>query len=200
VTIITSDISSRDAYLLLSSCVLPRPIAWVTSVSSDGTVNAAPFSFFNVVSTDPPMVMIAVSKRKGQPKDTARNISETRTFVVNVVNESLAETMNLTSADFPESVSEIELAGLTLAPSLRIPVPGILLSPIRLECKLHTQLEIGNAPTDMIIGEIVAFHINDDVMTDGRIDVRKLKAIGRLSGSNYCRTTELFRMERAKGM
>lgn len=194
----TDELSTREAYLLLSSCVLPRPIAWVTSVSSSGIVNAAPFSFFNVVSTDPPMVMIAVSKRKGDPKDTSRNISESRTFVVNIVNESLAETMDLTSADFPESVSEIERAGLTLAPSARIPVPGILLSPIRLECKLHTQLEIGNAPTDMIIGEVVAIHVDDEVMTGGRIDARKLKAIGRLSGSNYCRTTELFRMERPK--
>jgi len=199
VTILSEGLSSRESYHLLSSCVVPRPIAWATTLSLDGVVNAAPFSFFNVVSAAPPMVMIAVDRRKGQPKDTARNILSSKQFVVNIVSESLTQRMNLTSADFPNSVSEIERAGLALAPSTRIQVPGIAPSPIRMECILAQHLEIGTGPTDLIIGEVVVFHVDDEVLKQGRIDTGKLRAIGRLSGSDYCRTTELFSLERPQG-
>lgn len=187
---------AKDVYRLLSACVIPRPIAWVTSQSPEGVVNAAPFSFFNVVASNPPTIMISVSRRDGQHKDTARNILASHEFVVNVVNEALAERMNITSASYPSTVSEIEEAGLSLSPSETISCPRVSESPIQLECVLSHAMEIGNGPTDILFGEIRIFHVSDDVLQEGRIDTGRLKLIGRLSGSAYCNTTDTFEMKR----
>jgi len=187
---------TKEVYHLLSACVIPRPIAWVTSQSPEGVVNAAPFSFFNVVASDPPTIMISVSRRDGERKDTARNILASREFVVNVVNEALAEKMNLTSAPYPGTVSEIEQAGLTLSSSESISCPRVTESPIQLECTLSHAMEVGNGPSDILFGQIRVFHVSDDVLQEGRINTGRLKLIGRLSGSAYCRTTDAFEMKR----
>ena len=191
-------LAANDAYHLLSDCVIPRPIAWVTSRSPDGIVNAAPFSFFNAVASDPPTVMISVSRRGGKAKDTSRNILVAREFVVNMVNENLAEKMNLTSGAYPETVSEIEKAGLTLVSSELITTPRIAESPVQFECILSGSMEIGAGPTDVLFGEIRVFHIADEILVNGRVDQLRLRAIGRLSGSGYCRTTDTFEMKRPR--
>ena len=197
-TILANTLSKRDVYFLLSAAVVPRPVALVTSVSSSGVVNAAPFSFFNAISSDPPLVMLAIDRRNGEPKDTASNILSQKEFVVNIVSEAIAEKMNLCSGDYPSEVSELDVAGFTHAPSELIRVPRIAESPVQLECRLEKHLEIGRAPSDLVIGEVLAFHIDEAVMKEGRISPHALQAVGRLSGSNYCRSTDVFRMERPK--
>lgn len=189
-------VSPIEAYRLLTACVVPRPIAWVTSVSDEGIVNAAPFSFFTAVSAEPPIVMISVERRMGEPKDTARNIRASREFVVNIVTEELAHAMNRTAANYPKNTSEVVATGLALIPGVKIKTPRIDASPINLECSVVQWIELGKGPSDLIFGEILAFHIREEVLSGGRIDFRKLKAIGRLSGSAYCKTTEVMEMRR----
>ena len=189
-------LSTNELYHLMTSCVVPRPIAFVTSVGAEGIVNAAPFSYFNAISSTPPTIMISVSRRDGVMKDTARNIHRSREFVVNIVDEQLAEQMNVTSATLPPDVSEIEAAQLSLLPSIRVKTPRIAESPIHLECVLSQWIEIGDKATDLILGEIVHIHVSDEVWEEGRINLRKLQALGRLSGSDYCRTTDILSMKR----
>ncbi len=190
--------SPREVYQFLSSCVIPRPIAWVTTRSPSGVVNAAPFSFFNIVGADPPIVMIAVGRHSGGRKDTARNIQETREFGVSIVTESLAREMNATSAPFPPDVSEIKQEGLHLEPGRKISTPLIARSPVRLECKVSHWIEIGNGPTDVIFGEVVLMNVSDEVLDNGRISAVKLKAIGRLGGDQYCTTGDMFELARPR--
>lgn len=192
----SQSLTDAEKYRLLASCVIPRPIAWVTSVSPDKIINAAPFSFFNAITGEPPTVMISISRRDGKHKDTARNILSGKEFVVNIVNEALAEHMNATSASFPETVSEIERAGLHLSPSETIATPRIAGCPVHLECTLTHAIEIGSGPTDVLFGEVMVFHVADEVLKNQRIDPSLLRAVGRLSGSDYCRTTETFEMKR----
>lgn len=189
-------LSQKDIYHLMTSCVVPRRIALVTSMSVNGVVNAAPFSYFNAISSSPPVLMIAVSRRNGAMKDTARNIHDTREFVVNVVNEDIAEKMNIASAPFPPDVSEIPIAGFSTSSSERVKVPRIAESPVHLECVLSQWIEVGTEPTDLILGEVVLYHVRDDLMEGNRLNVAALKAVGRLSGSLYCRTTDIFSMKR----
>lgn len=190
----SGSLSAKDTYHLLSACVIPRPIAWVTSVSPEGVINAAPYSFFNAVSTKPPMIMISVGRKAGERKDTSRNIYDSKEFVVNIVNEELGLKMNLTAGNFPHTTSEISEAGLSLQASAKLKTPGIKESPIQLECLLRQWIELESA--DVIFGEVIAFHIRDSLITEGRIDFTELKAIGRLSGSGYCTTRDVFQMRR----
>jgi flavin reductase (DIM6/NTAB) family NADH-FMN oxidoreductase RutF len=196
VTVLPETLSQRDVYFLMTSCIVPRPIALVTSVSPAGVINAAPFSFFNAVSANPPMVMLSIERRNGAQKDTTRNILSMKEYVINIVAESIAEQMNVTSGAFPPEVSEIEQAGFTLSPSTRVSVPHIAESPVQLECRLAQWIEVGGGPNDLILGEVVALQVNDEVFSEGRVDPRKLKAIGRFSGSGYCRTGDMFSMKR----
>lgn len=190
--------SPRDVYQLLSGCVVPRPIAWVTTQSRGGDINAAPFSFFNIVSADPAMVMISVGRHAGGRKDTAQNIHETGEFGISIVTEELAAAMNATSAAFPSSVNEAERAGIRLQPGRNIDVPLITESPVRLECKLAHWVEIGKGPTDVIFGKVVLLDINDDVLEAGYIASDKLRAVGRLGGNQYCTTAGVFDLERPR--
>lgn len=190
------ELSHTALYHLLTACIIPRPIALVTSITSNGIVNAAPFSFFNGVSSNPPILMIAVDRREGKMKDSAANILLTKEFVVNIVHEDIAEKMNICSKSYTPEISEIEEAGFTLTPSRKINVPGISESPIRLECKLHQSLEIGNNPTDLILGEVVMLSVDDALIENGRIAVSRIKAIGRLSENGYCKTRDIFEMKR----
>lgn len=197
-TIHCATLPKHDAYILLSSVIVPRPIALVTTVSASGLVNAAPFSFFNAICSDPPMVMLSIDRRRGQRKDTARNILERREFVINVVSEKIAEQMNLCSGDYPPELSEILVAGFTTAPAEFVGVPRIAESLVQLECTLEQHLTIGRSPNDLFIGAVQAFHVADEILVSGRVSPHALKALGRLSGRNYCTTTEVFTMERPK--
>jgi flavin reductase (DIM6/NTAB) family NADH-FMN oxidoreductase RutF len=193
-----STLSPRELYQLVISCVVPRPIALVTSLSAEGIVNAAPFSFYNAVSAHPPILMIAVEKRRGVRKDTAANILHTKEFVIHLVDEAIAEQMNITSATLPPNESEVTAAGLTLMPATHVRVPRLVESAVQMECRLLHHLELGNGPSDIFFGEVVAFHIKESLWRDEKLDVRSLNAIGRMSGNLYCRTRDLFEMIRPR--
>ncbi len=186
----------REIYNLLIGLVAPRPIALVTSMDEDGCLNAAPFSAYNYLCTDPPVVGIGVGNRDSDglvAKDTARNIRRTGEFVVNVVTEDLAEQMNTCATDFPAGVSELEMAGLETAESAVVKVPRIARAHAALECREHTTLEIGRSR--IILGRVVAFYVEDRYIDPAGPYVRadELHAIGRMNGlGNYVRTRDAF--------
>lgn len=187
----------KSTYALLIGAVAPRPIALITSVNPDGGVNAAPFSFYNVVCTDPPMVAVSVMRRRGVRKDTAENIAATGEFVVNAVDRDLAEDANACSADYPPGISEVEHLHLPVTPSRFVRPPGLLRAKIRLECRLVHMLPLGNGPNaDLIIGEVLSLFVRDDLYRDGKIDLYKYRPVGRLAGDDYCETLQVFSLPR----
>ena len=193
------EMSASAVYHTLVSAIVPRPIAWVSTVSSDGIANLAPFSFFSGVTASPPSVMFSpVNRPDGSSKDTVVNIRANGQFVTNVVPFALAEQMNQTSAEFPAEASEFEVVGLTPSKSERVAPPWVRESPIQMECELIQIVEIGDGAlaANVVIGKILLVRVADQLTTDGRIDAQKLDAIGRLGGKDYCRTTEQFSIER----
>lgn len=193
-------LSADIAYKVLASTIVPRPIAWVTSRSQAGTVNAAPYSFFNGMGSDPPTLVIGLLRDPVRGyKDTARNIIDTSEFVVNLVPECLAEAMNITCIDAPPDVSEIDLAGLHLTPSDTIAPPRITESPVAFECRSLTTLITGPKQT-IVVARVLAAHIGDDYVLDKErayIDTPKLGLVGRLHGSGvYTRTHDTFQLTR----
>jgi flavin reductase (DIM6/NTAB) family NADH-FMN oxidoreductase RutF len=185
-----------DMYRLMISVIVPRPIAFVSTVGANGSFNVAPFSYFNAITNEPPLVGISTTSRRGEPKDTLRNIRETGDFVANIVNEPLLQRMVQTSGDWPEDVSEFELAGLTPAPSMVVRSPRVKECPVSLECRLFQEIPLGEA--HFIVGEIVQVHVDDGVLTDGRVDVEKLKPIGRLGGDGYSVVRDVIHQARPK--
>lgn len=185
-----------DFYRFMISVIVPRPIAFVSTVNADGRYNVAPFSYFNAITNQPPLVGISINRRKGGPKDTVRNIQATGEFVVNIVNEELAARMVHTSGEWAEDVDEFELAGLTPTKSDRVQPPRVAESPVSLECTLFRVIELGE--TFFVVGEIVRAHVADDVLTDGRVDIAKLKPLGRLGGDGYSVVREVVHIARPK--
>jgi flavin reductase (DIM6/NTAB) family NADH-FMN oxidoreductase RutF len=187
--------SGLDNYKLLTNLVVPRPIAWVTSQNADGVVNLAPFSFFNAVSGNPIYLIISVGLTDaGEPKDTTKNILASGEFVVNMVTEELFDAMNISAADFPGAESELEAANLHAAPSVKIKPPRLAESQASMECKLHSSQVLGT--NTLIIGEVVMFHVADQLMGP-RMHVNDFAPIGRLgSPSVYCRSTDRFDVAR----
>jgi len=190
------DISSAAIYKMMISVIVPRPIAFISSVSASGRLNVAPFSFFTGICSVPPLLGVAINTRAGVPKDTLANIRSVGDFVVNVVNEELAERMVHSSGDWPEDVSEFELTGLTPVDSDHVTAPRVGESPVSLECRLHREIELGT--TFFVVGEIVRVHMADDVLTDGRVDVEKLRPLGRLGGSGYSVVRNPIELRRPK--
>jgi len=193
-------ISPRERYKLLVSTVTPRPIAWVVSQNANGRLNAAPFSFFNAFSGDPPVVGIGIgSHEPGRPKDTRRNIRETEEFVVNLVPEEAAAAMNITAIEFEPEINELEEAQLATVPSVYVKPPRIAVSPVSMECTLLQIVELGT-DSALVLGRVLAMHAREDVVKDAakhEIDTPKLKLIGRMHGSGwYARTSDLFQMDR----
>ncbi|MBO8172963.1 MAG: flavin reductase family protein [Bacillaceae bacterium] len=191
----------RENYKLLIGSVLPRPIAFVTSMNGEGLVNAAPFSFYNVVCTDPPLLGISCGRRSGSvPKDTSRNIMETKEFVIHVVDTDNVSMVNETGIDFPPDVSEVDELGFHVIESENVRVPRLKEAKIQMECKLHRIIGLGGTedqPTsDFIIGEVVRFHIAESLYQDGKIDTDALSPIGRLAGRDYAKVGETFAMPR----
>ncbi len=191
-----SKTTPREIYNLLIGLVAPRPIALVTSMNENGGLNAAPFSAYNYLCTDPPIVGIGVTDRPGSvfvPKDTARNIRRTGEFVVNVVTEDLAKQMNVCATDFPAEVNELDMAGLTTVASQMVKVPRIAQAHAALECREHTTMEIGRSR--IILGRVVAIHI-DDAYVDAvgpYVKAEELHAIGRMNGLGaYVKTRDAF--------
>lgn len=191
-------LAARDRYKLLISTVVPRPIAWVTSVGPTGVVNAAPFSFFNAIGSDPPLIVLGIGNRElGVPKDSAANIRARGEFVVNLVSEALAERMNICAVDFPSHESEITAAQLKLESGTLVHVPYLAESPVSLECREFSTTEIGR--NRIIIGEVLAMHIKDEYVDVERlyIDTNALYLIGRMGGSGgYTTTRDTFEIPR----
>jgi len=189
-------ISPAAMYHFMIGVIVPRPIAFVSTVNPAGRNNAAPFSFFIGISSDPPLVGISVNLRAGEPKDTLRNIRATGDFVCNLVTEDLAARMVHTSGDWPAEVDEIALAGLTAVASDLVKAPRVAESPVNLECRLHREIELGSS--FLVVGEIVRAHVSDAVLTDGRVDVTKLRPLGRLGGDAYSPVHEVLRFARPR--
>lgn len=193
-------LSERDIYKLLVNTVLPRPIALVTTVDAHGGVNAAPFSFFNVMGSEPPIVALGIEAHPDRPdglKDTARNIARSGEFVVNLVDEALVGAMNVCALDFPAETDETSLAGLTLVPGRQLKAPRIAESPVQLECRQHTTLLIG-PKRHLVIGQVVHLHIRDDIVNERlHIDPDRLGLVGRLHGNGwYARIADRFQAPR----
>jgi len=188
-------LSPREAYQLLISCIIPRPIAFVSTLSREGVSNLAPFSFFNGVTSDPPILSLSIStKRDGSKKDTWRNIEETGEFVVNVVVPDLMDAVIIGARELPHNVSELDLAKLATLPSVKIRPPRIAGSPVQMECTLLRIVEVEE--TALILGRVVMFHARDEVVEGGRVDPRRLTFVGRLGGDSYCRVSDLFDRKR----
>jgi flavin reductase (DIM6/NTAB) family NADH-FMN oxidoreductase RutF len=187
--------TQADNYKILTNVVVPRPIAWVTSLSQTGVINLAPFSFFNAVGSNPLYVVVSVGLRDdGTLKDTGRNIETSHEFVVNLVTEDLLHAMNISAADFPPDASEVTAAALHSAPSVKIAAPRLAHSQVSLECKLFKSEALGT--NTLYIGEVVMFHVADHLMGP-RLHVNNFAPIGRLgSPSAYCRTTDRFELPR----
>jgi flavin reductase (DIM6/NTAB) family NADH-FMN oxidoreductase RutF len=196
-----ASLSERENYKFLIGSIIPRPIAFVTTLSKDGIINGAPFSYFNIVSSNPPMISLSIQRREGKKKDTARNIIESKEFVVHIVDEQNVEKINQTAASLPPHQSEIELAQLTPVDSVKVSVPGVKEAKIRMECSLEHSLELGGVDSpgcDFFIGRIVQLHIESDIYENGRIDSKGLAAVSRLAGNNYAKVGEIFEIERPK--
>lgn len=189
-------LSSTAVYKLLISSVVPRPIAWVSSVDADGVANLAPFSYFMAITDEPPTIAFSCSPRAGNRKDTLRNVEATGEFVVNVVDDDRAEQMNLSSGDYPPELDEFALTRLTPAPSVVVKAPRVAEAPISMECKVVRILPVGRA--HLTLGEIVQWHVRDDVYdaATGRLDMHRLRPVGRLTGNLYSHIHDIFEMKR----
>lgn len=195
-----TQLPARDVYQWMVATILPRPIAWVSTLSTEGKANLAPFSFFQGVTSNPPTLMfVPVNLRDGTKKDTVRNIEQVPEFVVNLVSFALAEKMNATAALLPYGESEFEKFGIAAAPSERVRPPRVAEAPVAYECRLHSIVPIGEGPgaANVIFGSILTVHVSDAVLgADGKPDPAKLDLVGRLGGELYARTTERFSIKR----
>lgn len=190
ITIDPATQSARENYYLLTNLVVPRPIAWVSSLGTDGVRNLAPHSYFNIVSTDPPIVHFTQTGRK----DTLCNVEQTGEFVVNIVSADLVDAMNLTSANFPRSEDEFTWAELDATPSTVVAPPRVTAARAAMECRVRTILPMGNG--NMVFGDVLVVHVDDSVYAGGRVDVPALAPLGRLGGSAYAAVTDIFKLAR----
>jgi flavin reductase (DIM6/NTAB) family NADH-FMN oxidoreductase RutF len=189
----------KGAHELLVSAVLPRPIAWISTIGPDGVHNLAPYSFFIPLSIQPAIVGVGIGwKRDGTPKDTLANIEFTKDFVVNIVTEALAQAMNQTSKEYPRHIDEFKAVGLTAVKGDLVKSPRLLESPVNLECQLRQILEFGAPPrrNSFVIGEILRVHVRDELWDHGTLQTQRLPLVGRMNEDFYVRTTDLFEMKR----
>lgn len=184
-------LSSDSCYRLLSNSIGPRPIAWITTLNEAGETNAAPFSCYTFVANKPPMLAIHLGQRDGADKDTLVNARRTGTFVVNVVTESMVHTMHASAAPFAPDISEAAKLGLDILPGMSQATPRLAASPVHMECRLHSIQEFGDERAQLLIGEVLRFHVDEVVITNGKIDVAKLNLVGR-HGKYYFRGADRF--------
>ena len=185
-----ADQAPREVYHLLTNVVVPRPIAWVSTVSANGVRNLAPHSYFNIASHDPPIVHFTQTGRK----DTLRNVEASGEFVVNIVSRDLAEAMNITAADFPPAEDEFSWAGLEAAASTLVTPPRVAAARAAMECRVRTILPMGNG--NMVFGDVLMVHVDTGIWAHGRIDLAALAPVGRLGGSAYATVTDIFKLAR----
>ena len=200
ISINIKDIPFQDRYKLLIGSIVPRPIGFISTVSTNSIYNLAPFSFFNGVCSEPMAVLFCpvIRASDGQEKDTLKNIKATKEFVANIVSEEFAPKMNQCSAEYPPDIDEFKESSLTPAPSKIVKPPLVKEAKVNMECKLLQLVEIGNKPGGgtVVIGEVVYFHVREDIYQDGKILLNKLKPVGRLGGTEYCRVTDIFSLPR----
>ncbi len=188
----------RDAARLLGSLIVPRPIAWISTINSDGTPNLAPFSFFNEVSANPPTVMISIGQRRdGTPKHSLQNIQENCQFVVNLVSENLVEVMNITSRDYDEGVSEFAEAGVSAAKSLEVAPPRVAEAVAAMECRATQIIPVEGSAYTLVLGQVIRYHLQDDLVNaEGLADPHVLKPVARLGGAQYTSLGRVFDLSR----
>ncbi|RDK11938.1 flavin reductase family protein [Cupriavidus lacunae] len=192
-----STLSAEQTYRLLTGIVVPRPIAWVTSVSADGIVNLAPFSAFTFVSAEPPMLAISIGRKGNGYKDTAQNILNNEEYVIHIADSTLMAAVHDSSAEHPPEVSEVKELGLETLLSTHIGVPRLALPPIAMECRLRQCLEFGDSRSRLIVGEVLMFHIRDGLVDGDKIDTRELDPLARVAGPRYGRLGDIVTVQAA---
>lgn len=193
----TDELTWQESYKLLVGSIVPRPIALVSTVSASGVQNLAAFSFFTAVCARPLTIAFSPTRRNsGEKKDTLRNIEDTRQFVVNVVTEDIVEAVNQTAPEFSPEVDEFAISGLTPVTSVCVAPPRVAESPIQMECDLVETVTLGELPGggSLVIGRVVQLHVRDDLYVDGKIDPNQLRAVARMGGDEYCRTSQRFQL------
>lgn len=194
------DLNKRDIHELLVSAIIPRPIAFVSTIGEDGVFNLAAFSYFAPLCNIPAIIGLGISRvRDGRKKDTLKNIEFSKDFVVNVVTENLAEAMNQASAEYPSNIDEFKEVGLTPSKADLVKSPLVAESPINMECKLVQIIEFGESPTGshLVIGEVVLVHMKEELWVGDHVDLNKFRTIGRLGEDYYCRVMDIFEMKKA---
>lgn len=193
----TTTLTTRANARLLNSVVVPRPIGWASTISADGVLNLAPYSYFNAVESNPPMVMLAIARRRGDPKDTLRNIEETGEFVVNIADESLAEAMMLTSGEYGREVDEFEVARLATTPSIAVRPPRVALAPAAMEVRLTQLVPVTETGYTLAIGRVLYFHLREGLLReDGLVDAHLLRPLARLGGDEFATLGRSFELPR----
>ncbi len=194
--------SPRNVYKVMIGAIVPRPIAFVSTLSADGVRNLAPFSFFTAISANPPVICFSPMTRGSDSarKDTLRNIEATREFVVNIVSENFVQQMNTCSGEYPPEVDEFQVSGLTPVPSDMVRPARVKEARVNMECKLVQVVHVSELPLggSIVLGEVLRFHVDDTIVEDFRIDPDKLSAVGRMGGATYVRTTDRFDLVRPK--
>lgn len=196
VQIDASTLSKREHYHLLTRAVAPRPIAFVTSQSKEGVLNGAPFSYFTIVSAEPPLLMISVQRKDKKMKDTARHIIDSGECVIHIVDETNVEKVNLTASALPRDESEVDTFDFTRVKSQRVKVDGVKEAQIRMECVLDTHTVVGDKSTDLIVMRVVHYHLDEAVYNGEVIDDERLKPVTRLGGQSYSKLGEVFELVR----
>jgi len=188
-------LDAETAYRLITGVVVPRPIAWVTSLSSSGVLNLAPFSAFMFVSPKPPMLAISVGRKGAIYKDTAQNILNNEEYVVHIADSSLMTAVHESSTEHPPDVSEVEELRLSTLPGERIKVPRLAAAPIAMECRFRQCLEFGETRSRLIVGEVLVFHIRDGLLQNGKIETEALDPIARIAGPRYAKLGEIVTLK-----
>jgi flavin reductase (DIM6/NTAB) family NADH-FMN oxidoreductase RutF len=188
-------LDAETAYRLITGVVVPRPIAWVTSLSGSGVLNLAPFSAFTFVSPKPPMLAISVGRKGGIYKDTAQNILNNEEYVVHIADSSLMMAVHESSTEHPPDVSEVEELRLSTLPGERIKVPRLAVAPVAMECRFRQCLEFGETRSRLIVGEVLVFHIRDGLLNNGKIETEALDPIARIAGPRYAKLGEIVTLK-----
>jgi flavin reductase (DIM6/NTAB) family NADH-FMN oxidoreductase RutF len=195
VQVAAASLDPDETYRLLSSVVVPRPIAWITSLSPEGVVNLAPFSCFTFVSNRPPLIGVTIGRKVGRRKDTGANIHATREFVINIGDATQMEQIHLSSTEHPPDVSEVDLLGLRTAPSIAIGCPRLADAPVAMECRLHRVVEFGTLGSEFVVGEVVQFHFREGLFRNGKVETAELRPVCRLGGPNYATLGSIVTLE-----
>ncbi len=190
-----ADLDAEQTYKLLTGVVVPRPIAWVVTRSAGGVLNLAPFSAFTFVSSKPPMLGINIGRKAGVRKDTARNILDTREYVVHIAHGALTAEVHASAVEHPPEVSEVDLLRLQTAPSMHLAVPRLVVPPVAMECRLHSVTPYGQTGAEFFVGEVLCWHLRDGLLKKGKVDSVELDPLCRLGGPNYATLGPVQRLE-----